>query len=114
MLVRAEVDEILFDDSTGATQGVRMVSGQDIVARRGVISSAGYMTTFNKLVPENITTRFSVPRTLPFGQSAGFVMVNIGLRGTAQKLGITNTNLWYHPVDGSGDIIPPLQRYIYI
>jgi hypothetical protein len=80
VLVRATVEEIVIED--GRATGVRMPSGQVISASHGVISSAGRVVTFGKLVPEETCTQFGIPTTLPFGQSAGFVMVNIGLKGT--------------------------------
>ena len=39
------------------------------------------------------------PRPLKTGQSAGFVMGNIALDGTASELGITDATLWLQPGD---------------
>ena len=57
-----------------------MEEGPEIRAKMGVISSAGYEVTFNKLVSEDECVRHGVVRSLAFGQSAGFVMVNVGIR----------------------------------
>ena len=41
------------------------------------------------------------PRPLATAQSAGFVMANIALNGTAAALGITDATLWLQPGDRS-------------
>jgi len=43
-----------------------------------VVSSAGYSNTFNKLISEEVTDQWHIPRQLSVSQSAGFVMANIG------------------------------------
>lgn len=111
VMIRAQVKEIIIEN--GKAVGVKMVNG-DIIkcsARGCVVSSIGYSNTMNKLVSEEVTKSYGIPRTLPVKQSAGFVMANIGLKASAKLLGITNTNIWHIPVDENGDCYPPLEEY---
>eukprot|EP01065_Artemidia_motanka_P032478 TRINITY_DN39493_c0_g1_i1.p2 TRINITY_DN39493_c0_g1~~TRINITY_DN39493_c0_g1_i1.p2 ORF type:complete len:629 (+),score=238.80 TRINITY_DN39493_c0_g1_i1:80-1888(+) len=110
VLIDARVGEILCDDASGRVTGVRMVDGTEIEAPV-VVSSAGYHNTFGNLVSAKITSRFGVPRKLPVKQTPGFLMANIGIKGRPADLGITNTNLWYHPADEKGDIFPAMRNF---
>jgi all-trans-retinol 13,14-reductase len=75
-----------------------------IINCKQVVSSVGYHNTFGRLVSEDVTKRLEIPRRLPIGNSCGFVMANIGLRGSAEELGLTCANLWYHPTRANGDM----------
>jgi phytoene dehydrogenase-like protein len=103
VLVRANVREILVDRATNRTTGVELADGT-IVPCKQVVSSTGYHNTFGKLVADDVTKRLSIPRRLPIGSSCGFIMANIGLRGSAEELGLTCANLWYHPTRADGDM----------
>jgi all-trans-retinol 13,14-reductase len=111
VLVRASVHEILVDRASNRAIGVEMSDGT-IIRSRHVVSSAGYHNTFGKLVSEDVTKRLSIPRRLPVGSSCGFVMANIGLRGTAQELGLTCANLWYHPARSNGDMFGAVDDFM--
>jgi|GEM_PF-2514379 len=111
VLVRARVEEILVDSSSGKVTGVRMAD-QSVIPCKRVVSSVGYHNTFGKLLPEEVTTRFDMPRRLPVGSSCGWVMANIGLRGTAEDLGLTCTNLWYHPTRKDGDMFGAVDDFM--
>jgi phytoene dehydrogenase-like protein len=103
VLVRAVVEEVLVDPRHDRVEGVRMADGHVIGCDR-VISSAGYHNTFGRLLSEDTTKRLDLPRRLPVGQSCGFVMVNLGLRGRPAELGLTCANLWIHPTRPDGDM----------
>jgi all-trans-retinol 13,14-reductase len=111
VLVRARVEEILVDSDNGKVKGVRMAD-QTVIPCKRVVSSVGYHNTFGKLLPEEVTTRFDMPRRLPVGSSCGWVMANIGLRGTAEDLGLTCTNLWYHPTREDGDMFGAVDDFM--
>jgi len=111
VLVRARVEEILVDTKTGKVTGVRMAD-QTVIPCKRVVSSVGYPNTFGKLLREEVTTRFDMPRRLPVGNSCGWVMANIGLRGTAEELGLTCTNLWYHPTREDGDMFGAISDFM--
>ncbi len=107
-LAVSQTQEILIENNKAT--GVRTTEGFEIRAKHGVISTAGYDVTYNKLVSEDVCKQFAIPRKLPLQQSAGFVMVNLGIKGSAKELGLTNVNTWYHPVDKEYDILPPLLK----
>lgn len=109
VLIDAPVGEVVCD-AAGRTTGVRMRDGTEIDAPI-VVSSCGYANTFGHLVPEAVTDRFNIPRQLPVGDSKGFVMANIGIRARPEEVGVTNTNLWYHPADAEGDIFPAMRDF---
>jgi phytoene dehydrogenase-like protein len=111
VLVRAAVEEILVDPESERTTGVRLADGAVVPCKR-VVSSVGYHNTFGKLVPEHVTERFEIPRRLPIGNSCGFVMANIGLRGTAEELGLSCANLWYHPTREDGDMFGAINDFM--
>jgi len=111
VLVRASVEEILVDSAKGCTTGVRLADGTIVPCKR-VISSVGYHNTFGKLLSEKVTEQFEIPRRLPIGSSCGFIMANIGLRGTAEELGLTCANLWYHPTRDDGDMFGAIDDFM--
>lgn len=111
VLVRARVEEILVDEERGKVTGVRL-DDQRVIPCKRVVSSVGYHNTFGRLLPEEVTTRFEMPRRLPVGSSCGWVMGNIGLRGTAEELGLTCTNLWYHPTREGGDMFGAVDDFM--
>jgi phytoene dehydrogenase-like protein len=111
VLVRAAVEEILVDTASVRTTGVRLTDGTVVPCKR-VVSSVGYHNTFGKLLPEQVTERLEIPRRLPIGSSCGFVMANIGLRGTAKELGLSCANLWYHPTRKDGDMFGAINDFM--
>jgi hypothetical protein len=102
---QATVDEILAD--TNGCYGVRLVDGTELHARR-VVSSVGVETTYALLTPGVAV----FPQALVGRASKGFVMVNAGLRGNAEALGITCVNEWVHPCASDGDINGPLRAFM--
>lgn len=92
VFVRAPVASILTDPKTGKACGVRLTSG-DVINAAAVVSAAGYRAT-ERLLPDS-TPQPASPLQTP--QSAGFVMANIALQGTAYELGISAANTWIQP-----------------
>ena len=111
VLVRANVREILVDPRANRATGVELDDGT-IISCKQVISSVGYHNTFGKLVSEDVTKRLEIPRRLPVGNSYGFVMVNVGMRGSAEELGLTCANLWYHPARADGDMFGAVDDFM--
>jgi all-trans-retinol 13,14-reductase len=111
VLVRASVREIRVDPQSNRVTGVEMEDGTVIDCGR-VVSSIGYHNTFGKLVPEAVTKRLQIPRRLSIGNSSGFLMANIGLRGTPEELGLTCANLWYHPTRADGDMFGAVNDFM--
>ena len=97
VFVRAPVESVLLDKLSGEAVGVRMTSGLELKATR-VVSSLGYRATEKLLTPQHpAAPKLATP------QSAGFVMANVGLRGTARELGISSANLWLQPANASNN-----------
>lgn len=102
------------------TEGTRVI-GVDVdslfIPAPVVISACGYNNTFDKLLDKQLTAALGVPGNLEelgVHQSCGFVMVNCGIRGTPEDLGLkaNNQNLWYTPLrQGSGDFFSALKEY---
>uniref|UniRef100_A0A0G4HEK9 Amine oxidase domain-containing protein n=1 Tax=Chromera velia CCMP2878 TaxID=1169474 RepID=A0A0G4HEK9_9ALVE len=112
VLIDAPVSEILTDERRGGRVcGVRLQSGVEILCDR-VVSGAGYRATMGRLVPRPTRERFGIPVEVPgVAQSCGFVMLNIGIEGRAEELGVSNCNVWHLPVDKDGDMYSPMLSY---
>ncbi len=81
ILINAPVSEILTSkvgDSYVASGVIMADAEKTIINASKVVSGAGFVTTFNKLLKPNVCQELSLPRTLKVPQSAGFVMANIG------------------------------------
>ena len=91
----ASVEEILIEGDK--VVGVRMADGHRIVCDC-VISSAGISNTFGKLLPEGVARKHGYTNRLPSVQpSFAHLGVYIGLKHTAEELGIPKTNFWIYP-----------------
>ena len=108
VLVDAPVAQIYINDD-GVAAGVYLADGTLIEAKQ-IVSGAGYTNTFGKLVPEEVTTKYSIPRNLT-KSSPGFVMGNIGIRGNPEELGISNTNIWYLPANEEGCLFEAMRDF---
>jgi phytoene dehydrogenase-like protein len=91
----ARVAEILVRD--GRARGVRMADGHEIEARC-VISDAGAINTFARLLPSDVSRARGYDALLPkVKPSIGHLGVYIGLQATAAELGLPKTNFWIYP-----------------
>jgi all-trans-retinol 13,14-reductase len=91
----ATVDEILVEDDR--VTGVRMADGH-VIECAVVISSAGADNTFNRLLPDDVASRHGYKRAMQNVQpSVGHLCLYIGLRDTAENLGLPRTNFWIYP-----------------
>ncbi len=91
----ADVTDILLEK--GRAVGVRMADGEEIRAPR-VISNAGIINTFEKLLPEEgrelagyRSKREHITPSMPH------IGLYIGLKGTPDQLGLPRTNYWIYP-----------------
>ncbi len=95
VLVRAEVEEVVVED--GRAVGVQMADGV-IIRAPVVISGAGLFNTYQKLLPQEVSRSHGLERTLQKVQpSAAHLCLYIGLKHTAEELGLEKTNLWIYP-----------------
>jgi all-trans-retinol 13,14-reductase len=91
----ARVEQVLVRD--GRARGVRMADGHEIEARC-VISDAGAINTFARLLPGEVATAHGYDRLLTqVKPSIGHLGVYIGLEATAAELGLPKTNFWIYP-----------------
>jgi len=89
------VDTILLE--SGNVAGVRMADGHEIRCPV-VISSAGVDNTFNGLLPADVAERSGYVRAMQTVRpSLGHLCLYIGLRDTAERLGLPKTNFWIYP-----------------
>lgn len=91
----ARVEEIVVRD--GRACGVRMKDGHEIEARC-IVSDAGAINTFSRLLPAAVTRELGYDRLLPTVKpSIGHLGMYIGLQGSAEDLGLPKTNYWIYP-----------------
>jgi all-trans-retinol 13,14-reductase len=91
----ANVTDILIEK--GKVSGVRMADGHEIKCPV-VISSAGVDITFNRLLPDEIVKQTGYDTKMQTVRpSVGHLCLYIGLKGTAEELGLPKTNFWIYP-----------------
>ena len=94
VLTYADVQEILIVDDRAV--GVEMVDGHCLYADY-IISNAGVVNTFTKLLPAAISDKFGYrDRVQSLATSMSHGGMYIGLRGTADELQLPKTNLWIY------------------
>ena len=95
VFTQAEVEAILVE--SGRTAGVRLTDGNEIRAPI-VVSDAGALNTFGRLLPEDVRLRFEVDQMIRRQRpSAAHLCLYVGLRRTSAELGLSKTNLWIYP-----------------
>lgn len=108
ILVRAEVKEILIENNKAV--GVQMEDDK-VFKAKNVISGAGIINTYNKLLPDGITSKYSLKSQLQkVNPSVAHICLYIGLNGTPEELQMSKTNLWIYPDDGDHDFC--VDRYL--
>jgi len=92
--VNAGVDEIITE--RGKAIGVRMSNGDEIKAST-VISSAGIMNTFGKLLKSETKFDNFKNQLKKITPTFSYHSLYIGLNKTTEELNLQNTNLWIYP-----------------
>ncbi len=99
VLVRAEVEKILVEHGRAVGVSVARKSGESVVIRsKTVISNAGVLNTFNRLLPREIASKSIYSEfcsTMRPGHSG--VNVFVGLNASAEELGLKACNTWAFP-----------------
>ncbi len=96
IVVSAEVDQIILDKS-GRAVGVRMSGGREFRAQT-VVSDAGAMNTFERLLPADTTGCHAIAAEISaVGRSMSYVSLYAGLDKSAADLGFSGTNIWAYP-----------------
>ncbi len=101
ILVSAAVEQILVQK--GKAVGVQMIDGRAIHADM-IISGVGLHNTFLKLIPGDtllkIPFRKEITRLKP---SHGHLSLYIGIKKTAEELGLDKANIWFYPTGNDHD-----------
>jgi all-trans-retinol 13,14-reductase len=95
ILISAEVDKILIKKNKA--RGVKMKDGKVFEAKH-IVSGAGIMTTYQKLLCNLITEKYNLPQKLQkIKRSVAHTCLYIGLNGTPEELNLPKTNYWIYP-----------------
>ena len=101
ILVSAEVEEIVIKDNKAI--GVQMKDGHVFTAKN-IVSSAGIVTTYTKLLPEITVKKHQLNKQLQqVKPSVAHVNLYLGLEGSPEELQIPKTNFWIYPEAGDHD-----------
>jgi len=97
VLVRANVTEILLDDN-GTAVGVSVSKGSEDVKiyAKSVISAAGVINTYKRMLPKHVSQKLDLENTLFQKVESGnaALSVFVGLKGSNEELGLKATNTW--------------------
>jgi all-trans-retinol 13,14-reductase len=101
ILINAEVEEVLIEKNTAV--GVKMVDGK-IINAKNIVSNAGIMTTYTKLLPARIVEKHRLKQQLKkIKPSVAHASLYIGLEGSPEALQLPKTNYWIYPAEGDHD-----------
>ncbi len=105
--INAEVEEVIVKNKKAV--GVKMADGKEIYSDL-IISDAGFINTFRKLVPMEVTKQIGFQEKLnTIPPSASHVSLYIGLQHTAKELNLPKANYWIYPDNYDHD--ENLRRY---
>lgn len=97
IMINAEVAEILVEGNRAV--GVKMSDGREIHTPL-VISDAGFINTWGRLLPAQVSSRFGLLEQLKrLTPSYGHLCLYVGLKYSPQELGLGKANLWIYPGD---------------
>ncbi|MBT8300220.1 MAG: NAD(P)/FAD-dependent oxidoreductase, partial [Maribacter sp.] len=100
ILINAEVDKVIIKKNRAV--GVQMADGKSLYAKH-IISGAGIMTTYKKLLPEAVRYKYDLGESLKnVKRSVSHACLYIGLKGSPEELQLPKTNLWIYP-EGTND-----------
>ncbi len=95
ILISAEVKEVIIKNNKA--NGVKMKDGKEFYAKN-IISGAGIMTTYNKLLPTHIVKKHQLEKQLQtVKRSVSHACLYIGLNGSPEELKLPKTNYWVYP-----------------
>jgi len=103
VFVRAPVFNILTDQQEGRVVGVSVHHGGNVydISAPMVISDAGIMNTFKKLLPQDFARENFIKKNVLKTARNGFA---IGLDGTKEELGLKASNIWMFKVRGQWEL----------
>ncbi len=108
ILVSAEVAQVLVEDNKAV--GVQMKDGT-IFRANTIISGAGVMTTYKKLLPTQIVEKYQLKSQLSqVKNSVAHLCLYVGLKGAPAALNLPKANYWVYPAENSHE--ENINRYI--
>jgi len=101
ILINAEVSQVIVKNNKAT--GVLMADGK-IFSAKNIISNAGIMTTYNKLLPKEIVAKHHLKEQLQkVKRSVAHISLYVGLEGSPEALNLPKTNHWIYPEKGDHD-----------
>lgn len=91
--VSSGVKEIIIHKNRAV--GVKLESGEEIYSSL-IVSSAGVMNTFGKMIPSNHLQDFK-SKLSAVTKTHGHLCMYIGMKGSPEEMGLTTTNYWIYP-----------------
>ena len=89
---------------------MKMKDGR-VLNASNIISGAGIINTYEKLLPEDIVKKFQLKKQLrQVNPSVAHACLYIGLDGDPEELKLPKTNLWIYPDQGDHDLC--VERYL--
>ena len=108
ILIKAEVKEVNSVDNTAT--GVTMHDGR-VFNATNIISGAGIMTTYQKLLPKSILSKHNLTNQLKkVDRSVAHLSLYIGLEDSPENLKLPKSNFWIYPEDVDHDT--SVDRYL--
>jgi all-trans-retinol 13,14-reductase len=108
ILISAAVEEVIVENNKAV--GIKMTDGKVFNAKH-IISGAGVITTYKKLLPKNTVIKHQLKKQLQeVSPSVSHACLYIGLNGSPKELNLPKTNLWIYPGDLDHDAC--LERYL--
>ena len=109
ILINAEVDKVIIENNRAI--GVHMTDGKSFFAKN-IISGAGIMTTYKKLLPDAVKSKHKLEENLKNVQrSVSHACLYIGLKGSPAALKLPKTNLWIYP-EGTDDHDTTVENFL--
>lgn len=95
VVTNADVEQILVEG--GRAVGVRMADGRELRAPR-IVSGAGLAVTVGRLLPDEVAMKRTIEKKMQAVPPSGsHLSLYVGLRHTAEELGLPRHNLWVYP-----------------
>lgn len=98
VLINAEVAQVVVEK--GRAVGVRMAADDKVIRAPQIISDAGVVNTFTRLLPRDVAEKAGLPANLDqVSPSLGHLCLYLGFEKTAAELDLPKYNLWIYPND---------------
>jgi len=99
VLVRKSVKRIMLNTNNSKAIGVEMSNG-DLIYSKNVISSVGFITTFQKLIPKSVSDTLLITKHLiKYDPPLSYFYAFIGLKHSIDTVKLTTRNIWGHPIN---------------